>query len=145
MTQWLRYLREKVYPTGPLLLIMDTYSAHRCEQTKSVARELEIDLEFIPPGCTDRLQPCDRRLFGVLKAKARKYWRWRHRCFGTAKTTHADMMEILVKCWKEITQDAVTRAWEIYDLADESWESDDDEEDPSDETYEISDFDGDDE
>jgi hypothetical protein len=113
MTQWMPCPRQEVYPTGPLLLIIGTYSAHRCEETKAVARELGIDLEFIPPGCTDRLQPCDRRFFGILKAKARKYWRWRHRCFGAVKTTHTDMLEILVKCWNEITTDALAHAWSI--------------------------------
>jgi hypothetical protein len=54
----------------PLIVILDTYVAHRAHLVRSMARQCNITLVFIPPGCTDRLQPLDRRVFGVLKAYA---------------------------------------------------------------------------
>jgi hypothetical protein len=64
-----------LYGEGPILLLLDTYSAHRCEVTRTIAELWKIDLLFIPPGCTNLVQPLDRRVFGVLKAHARQLWR----------------------------------------------------------------------
>jgi transposase len=68
------YLREEHYPTGPLVVILDVYPAHRTDAIRGMALALGIELVFIPPGCTDRLQPLDRRVFGVVKAYARQQW-----------------------------------------------------------------------
>jgi hypothetical protein len=64
---------------------LDTYSAHRSAEVREMARLWGIDLVFIPPGCTDQLQPLDRRVFGVLKAYARQIWRTRYHGTGAQK------------------------------------------------------------
>jgi hypothetical protein len=51
------------------------FSAHRTAVTKATAEALGIQFVLIPPGCTDILQPLNRRIFGVLKAHARQLWR----------------------------------------------------------------------
>jgi transposase len=53
MAKYLHQLRQGVFPDGPILLILDTYAAHRSAEVRAVARDLGIDLIFIPLGCTD--------------------------------------------------------------------------------------------
>ena len=39
-----------------------------------MAKKLNIQLFYVPAGMTDIYQPCDVRVFGALKAKARSAW-----------------------------------------------------------------------
>jgi hypothetical protein len=104
---------------GPLIVLLDTYAAHRCARVREVAAVLEIDLVFIPPGATDKLQPLDRYVFGVLKAFARQQWRiYNHRREG-ASVTRNRMAEHLVQSWNRITPEIIEKSWDIY--RDESW------------------------
>jgi hypothetical protein len=95
-------------------VFLDTFSAHRSPITKSIADLFHIQLEFIPPGCTDVLQPLDRRVFGVLKAHARQLGRTHYHETQGAKTTRAMMAENLLSAWDRITPDLIDRAWDIF-------------------------------
>jgi hypothetical protein len=35
-----------------IVLLLDSYSAHRCEEVRCIAEMLKIDLVFVPAGCT---------------------------------------------------------------------------------------------
>jgi hypothetical protein len=74
MSHSFRLLREKLYPTGPLVVLLETFAAHRALVTRAAAEHWGLELIFIPPGCTDTLQPLDRRIFGIRKAYARQLW-----------------------------------------------------------------------
>jgi hypothetical protein len=131
MCEYFRLLREKVYPTGPLVVLLDASGAHRSPITKAAAERLGIRLVFIPPGSTDALQPLDRFVFGVLKAHARQLWRTHYHDTHGAKTTRAMMAGNLITSWERITPDLIDRAWDIFQGEwDEpaSDESEDDEE-----------------
>jgi hypothetical protein len=80
-----------------------------------------IQLVFIPPGCTDKLQPLDRRVFGVLKSYARQLWRQQYHASGGAKITRPMVAANLCEAWRRITEGLVQDAWDIYD--GEDWES----------------------
>jgi hypothetical protein len=54
-----------------LVLIWDAFSAHRDLTVSETATRLNIQLIFIPPGMTDKLQPLDHRIFGYLTARAK--------------------------------------------------------------------------
>jgi hypothetical protein len=123
MLRYFQLLRENLYPTGPLVLLLDTYSAHRAAATKEAAMQLGIELVFIPPGCTDRLQPLDRRIFGVLKAHAREIWRTHYHMTHGAKTTRSMMARNLLIAWERITPDIIESAWDI--IFQGEWSSDD--------------------
>ena len=41
------------------LLILDTFSAHCCEDFKKLLQDANICYVYVPPGCTDKLQPLD--------------------------------------------------------------------------------------
>jgi hypothetical protein len=120
MCRYFSILRGELFPSGPLLLILDSYSAHRSAGVRAVAQLWVITLVFIPPGCTDKLQPLDRRVFGVLKAHARHLWRQQYHASGGAKTTRAMMSANLCEAWRRITEGTVQDAWDIYNSED--WE-----------------------
>jgi hypothetical protein len=89
MCHYFAMLRKELYREGPLIVILDAYAAHRSREVREIAETWEIQLVFIPPGCTNRLQPLDRRVFGVLKSHARQLWRKQYRVSGGAKTTRS--------------------------------------------------------
>jgi hypothetical protein len=93
MCRYFAILRHELSPDGPLVVILDAYAAHRSREVREVARLWEIQLVFIPPVCTDKLQPLDRRVFGVLKSYARQLWRKQYHESGGAKTTRPMMAE----------------------------------------------------
>jgi hypothetical protein len=66
---WLRF--EGHDGNERLILVWDVFAAHRDEEVKKLAEDLNIELIYIPPGTTDKLQPLDRRIFGSLKRRAR--------------------------------------------------------------------------
>jgi hypothetical protein len=120
MCRYFSILRRELFPSGPLILILDSYSAHRSANVRAVAQLWEITLVFVPPGCTDKLQPLDRRVFGVLKSHARHLWRQQYHASGGAKTTRAVMAANLCKAWRRITEGTIQEAWDIFE--GEDWE-----------------------
>lgn len=68
MLDYLYWLSE--YNGGcSCLLIMDVFRAHKTELIKRTARELLIDLLFVPANGTGIYQMLDRKIFGPLKKK----------------------------------------------------------------------------
>jgi hypothetical protein len=135
MCSYLHHLRQiPEYADGPLVVILDTYSAHRTAAVKATAEELGIELEFIPPGCTDLLQPLDRRVFGVLKSYGRQQWTKHHVATHGGKTSRAFMADSLVKAWGRISSSVIQSAWRAY-LTEDGEEEDEEMDDPGDETY----------
>jgi hypothetical protein len=135
MCEYFTYLKEQHYPEGRLVIVLDTYSAHRAEIVKNAARGLGFKLKFIPPGCTDRLQPLDRRVFGVMKSYGRQQWRRNYHANEGGKTTRAQMAQNLVEAWDRITPEVIDSAWNIYWTEDGGDEGPDEKEDPKDPTY----------
>ena len=77
-SQYLNHIRQYFDDMEKIYLILDVFPAHRHQKVIKEAAELNIDLIFIPAGLTDTYQPLDRSIFGVLKAKARRYFRMRY-------------------------------------------------------------------
>jgi hypothetical protein len=59
MVRWHRRLRElpRYADNHPVHLILDAFSARRCQEVGDVARSLHIVMHFIPAGATDTMQP----------------------------------------------------------------------------------------
>jgi transposase len=55
MAKYLYESQQILFPDGLILLILDTYAAHRSAEVRAVARDLGIELIFIRPECTDRV------------------------------------------------------------------------------------------
>jgi hypothetical protein len=121
MYHYLSMLRQELYPEGPLIVILDAYAARRSPEVPEIAGLSEIQLMFIPPGCTDKLQPLDGRIFGVLKSLPRQLWREQYHKSRGAKTTRSMIAANLCKAWGRITIGLIQEAWDIYE--EEDWGS----------------------
>ena len=86
------------------------HSSHRTEIVKELAKNLDVLLHFIPPGATDELQPLDRRVFGVLKATARRLFRERPTESRNKRQACADLR----LAWECLGVDTLEEAWECY-------------------------------
>lgn len=95
-------------------LILDMYAAHRMEDIRAAAEDLNIELHFIPPGMTDEFQPLDRRVFGCLKASGKAAFRKLYRTNPEQKFTTQSAVECLVKAWGNLSDKVLTEAWDIY-------------------------------
>ena len=68
--QWFRKMFDNKYQNDTnetIYLILDMYKAHRNKEVIQTAHDNNIELLFVPPGMTDKLQPLDIRVFGALK------------------------------------------------------------------------------
>ena len=90
-------------------------AAHRTDAVKQRAEELGITLYFIPPGCTDLVQPLDVKVFGALKSTARKLFRERYNGVSSPKVTSRDAVQNLIRAWEGLSQNLYEDAWEVYD------------------------------
>jgi hypothetical protein len=122
---FIRYLRNlRAHMARPFHLICDLYAAHKTDRVKLEALQLGITLYFIPPGCTDDLQPLDRRMFGVLKSKARNFFRdaaYQQRIenlrlgkIDDVKRTKQEAAQDMVRAWSELSNQVMVSAWKIY-------------------------------
>jgi hypothetical protein len=93
------------------------------EAVRERAKELKSKLIFISAGCTDELQPLDRKDFGPLKAKAKHQYRIGVRLGKEREKKQAcqDMLNV----WNELGEKVIKSAW-VYlvpeiqaELADE--------------------------
>jgi hypothetical protein len=100
-----------------LILLLDIYKVHKTEEVRELARKLQIELVFIPPGMTDACQPLDRTIFGVLKMKAKNLFRVQFADKDTIKVNREQACALLRQCWGEVSAEALARAWIIYDPA----------------------------
>jgi hypothetical protein len=121
MCRYFSFLRGELFPDGPIVLVLDVYAAHRSRAVREIAELWGIKLVFIPPGCTDKLQPLDRRVFGVLKAYTRQLWRQQYHASHGAKTTRPIIAANLCQAWHRITEEIIQDAWALYDEG-EDWQ-----------------------
>ena len=103
------HLRE-TFADEPLELILDLHSSHRTSAVKTLAENLGIRLHYVPPGATDELQPLDRRVFGALKATARRLFR--ERSYETRNKREA--CQDLRKAWELLGSDTMEEAWDCF-------------------------------
>jgi hypothetical protein len=103
------YIRDGASGEDRIYLIIDLYKAHMTEAVRQRAHELNIELIFIPPGCTDELQPLDRKVFGPLKAKAKHQYRMGLRLGRERGKRQAcqDMLQV----WNELGENVIKSAW----------------------------------
>ena len=111
--EYLQHIAE-YFNYQPVHLILDVYAAHRTDEVKEAAEALGIKLYYIPPGCTDLVQPLDVKVFGALKASARKLFRERYQNARTPKVTSKDAVQNLIRAWEGIGVQLSEEAWDIY-------------------------------
>ena len=83
------------------LLIMDLYSAHRTEAVLNLLKENDIDVLFIPGGCTGLLQLMDVALNKILKKIYSEIW-CKFRCVNKLPPTRELITEWVAKALQEL-------------------------------------------
>jgi hypothetical protein len=112
-------------------LIWDCYAAHRDATVKEAASRLGINLYYVPAGGTDEFQPLDIKVFGALKATARKVWNQRYINDSSVPQNKVAAVQILLGCWEDLEPASINAAWnslkeqEIRALAEDNVEDDD--------------------
>lgn len=95
-------------------LIVDSYSSHTSKFSIAKARDLNIDIVFIPNGMTDELQPLDYGVFSILKsianAKLRNYMRQN---IGSTIGIERSV-KFLFDSWEKVSKQTISDAWEKY-------------------------------
>jgi hypothetical protein len=86
MCHYFMLLGNELFLDGRLVVLLNTYSVHRANLVREAAEQCGTELVFILPG-TDRLQPLDLRVFGVLKSYARQLWRTQDHASHGEKTS----------------------------------------------------------
>ena len=102
-------------------LIIDKYSSHITEAVEKHAEELGIRLVYIPTSATDKFQPLDKRVFGVMKSMGQKMFDdfvfYHQRGF-----TKSEAADAFVKCWKNVSVDVINKAWNLAEAYEEEEE-----------------------
>jgi hypothetical protein len=93
--------------------IRDVGKAHRSVTVQGKAKELGIELLFVPGGGMSRFQPLDRRIFGELKSRARAAFQRFAREAGMQCVSPEETLTILVKSYEAVSADNVRKAWTI--------------------------------
>ena len=114
----------------PSALFLDRYTSHISDSTRQCAEELEIELVFIPTSGTDRYQPLDRYVFGVMKSAAAAICN--DKMFSKDSAfTKPEAADVFVQQWDALRKSLILKAWESTDLEHRLEESDTDESDSS--------------
>ena len=97
-----------------LYLILDVYKSHCDQRVKECCEENNIELIYIPAGCTDAYQPLDIKVFGALKSKARGKWYATYCSNPNERLTKKQAARTLLQCWDELSQNSIEGGWEQY-------------------------------
>jgi hypothetical protein len=119
-TQYLHHLRTQVPSGDRIFLICDLHASHRTGTVKQVATQLNIELIYIPPGATDRLQPLDRMVFGALKSQSRRIFRRQASLDPELKRRKQDAVLAMIEAWNGLSEVTLNAAWELYQ-EDDPW------------------------
>ena len=92
-------------------ILWDLHASHKAEDVKSKAAELEVGLTFIPAGQTDEWQPLDRRIFGILKSRARAMFDEQMISKNSEEFDMIDALVILLQSWSLITEGEIISSW----------------------------------
>lgn len=112
--EYLQFIRNQFNQNIKIHLIIDSYSSHKSIRSILKAKELNIDLIFIPSGLTDILQPLDVAVFAPLKSivnsKIRSY------IFGNQKTEVGmkRTVKFVQDAYQELSIDNLLNAWNQY-------------------------------
>ena len=110
MKAYLAWFSEQMQNEWSVLL-WDLHSSHRCDEVKAEAISQHVNLAFIPAGQTSEWQPLDRKIFGILKAKAQRMLNELCAVRQLDSLSMTDALLILLKVWDEIPSEVVRKAW----------------------------------
>ena len=107
--RYLSFIHER-FENGCLLL-WDVHASHRHESVKQAAQEHGICLSFIPAGQTAIWQPLDRRIFGIVKQKAKLRFQEVIIRKGLENVDMIDAIVVLIEVWRSLSEQTIRKAW----------------------------------
>jgi hypothetical protein len=112
---------EKMYSIPKkqrILLVLDVYSSHRNEEIIKLADAQNIDLLFIPPGMTGKIQPLDAAVFGQLKSAGSCRWIQDYLHDPSQEFNKAKASVLLQEYWADLNKEHIEGAWrKVFDNA----------------------------
>lgn len=93
------------------LLLMDQYKSHMTDKVKEYAKNKKINILYIPVGMTDKYQPLDIKINGILKNKATKSYSKFIALNPNNVYTHANCLSDLLINKKEIKKSTIQRSF----------------------------------
>jgi len=106
---WLQTNFGDVETRGPILLLLDKFSAHWTDKVRALCAKLNVRLLQIPAGCTSVSQPADVAWNKPFKNHIRKSWvEWLSVSLSRATKkfeppTRKEVIEWVVNSWENLT------------------------------------------
>lgn len=112
--EYLNFIRKQFNSEIPIHLIVDSYASHKSLKSIMVAKQLNINLYFIPSGLTDILQPLDLSIFAPLKSKVNS--KISNYLFGNQEKEVGMKRTVtfVQKAFEELSIDNLVYAWSQY-------------------------------
>lgn len=111
--EYLQFLRKQFNSNTTINLIVDSYASHKSLRSLVKAKQLNINLIFIPSGLTDKLQPLDIAVFAPLKkivnSKIARFL-FGNKCEVQMKRT----VQFIQEAYDELSIDNLVNAWDQY-------------------------------
>lgn len=118
MMEWLRLFNDHVKKQGKhALLLMDNHSSHKkavdlLEGTEDLSH---VDVHFLPPNTTSKLQPLDQGIIQSFKCRYTKRWLTHMLDKCEAKLSYKiDLLtavEWSIEAWKDISKTCISNCW----------------------------------
>lgn len=102
---------SKVTKNEKSILLMDKYKSHTTQKVKDYANEKNINIIYIPTGLTNKYQPLDVSINGILKNKAIKKYSKYLVNFPDKKYTHKQCIEDFLENKKEISKSTIIHSF----------------------------------
>jgi hypothetical protein len=92
--RYLHWLRSQCPDQKRIHMILDMYSVHLSEGSKTVAR-----------------QRLDHYIFGALKSMCKRFFYRHHELYDDGRTWKPDAIRFLIEAWEFLNADVVRKAW----------------------------------
>jgi len=101
-----------------MLAVLDCYNAHRSAETRQLLEDMNIDVVYIPGGCTSIAQPMDVSVNRPFKANMRRQWtRWfethddRTPAGNLRQPSRQQVINWVSQAWRDIPEDVIRRSF----------------------------------
>jgi len=101
-----------------MLVVLDSYNPHKSAETRRLLDDMNIDVVYIPGGCTSLAQPMDVSVNRPFKNNMRRQWtRWfethdeRTPAGNLRQPSRQQVINWVSQAWRDIPEDMIRRAF----------------------------------
>lgn len=124
--EWLRMFNERMGRQGRrVLLLVDNCSAHGRAET--LPKMDNVEVLYLPPNTTSKIQPCDAGIIASLKVRYRRYQMERAIDLvdeGISDIYRVDVLSAMLalqRIWKELPPSVMKNCWEHTGLCNSTY------------------------